>query len=533
LTEENVNATWYSDGSRRFLPTLTIDLTTNAVGEEYPVTFHRLIFGICLVYFAVLSAAQAEVFYVNSRSGQDSNAGTSPDTPRASLQAINERVFKPGDRILLAARSQFTGRLEPKGCGTAAAPICLSRYGEGPNPAIHGAGKAQYTLLLHNVEYWEVRDLEITNRGAHARGGRRGVIISAEDFGDCHHIVLEGLEIHDVNGSLRKRDGGGGSAILWTNGGEVTKTRFIDLRILNCHIHDCARNAINSRGYSRRNAWHPSLQVVIRGNLIENVPGDGIVPIATEGALVEYNVIRKGVDSLPAGDAAAGIWPWSSDHTLIQFNEVSDHRAKWDGQGFDADFNCVGTTIQYNYSHDNWGGFLLICNQGQSYGSPLNLGTKDTVVRYNLSVNDGLRPYQARNKRFFSPIFHISGPTENTRIDHNIIIMPPKPNPQIENTVVEASQWGGPFPKSTYFTENVVRNPNGSAMNWGKSAEVMEDKNDNGRDFPFEERNPLKILSHFENHPLFRHDAGFRIMRDFIRHRLRYPDPRFAQGDAR
>ena len=28
--------------------------------------------------------------------------------------------------------------------------------------------------------------------------------------------------------------------------------------------------------------------------------------------------------------------------------------------------NCNNTIIQYNYSHDNEGGFLLICNTGET-----------------------------------------------------------------------------------------------------------------------------------------------------------------------
>ena len=482
----------------------------------------------CLSFLCWFNLTMADVYYVDAKSGLDSNSGTSPEKAWASLEKINEQAFKPGDKILLAAGSRFTGQLEPKGSGTASAPIRLNRYGEGPNPAIDGKGEKLHTLLLHNVEYWEVRNLEITNKGKEIEERRRGVIISARDFGDCHHIVLESLEIHDVNGSLVKKEGGG-SGILWTNGGRKVKTRFIDLQILNCYIHHCQRNAINSRGNIRRNAWHPSLGVVIRGNLIENVPGDCIVPIGTEGAPVEYNVIRKGVDSMSFEEAAAGIWPWSSDNTLIQFNEVSDHRAKWDGQGLDADFNCIGTTIQYNYSYDNWGGFVLVCNNGEIYGSPTNIGTKDSVIRYNLSVNDGLRAYKTRNDRFFSPIFHVSGPVENTRIDHNIIIMPPKPNAKIENVLYETGDWGNSSPKNTQFTENIVRNPSVPKMNWGESEGVVEKQNDIGRDFPFDERNPMKILSHFENHPTFKGQKDFKILRDFIEYRLQNPDPRFAK----
>lgn len=490
----------------------------------------RLLITVCIACFAGLNNTWAEVYYVDSASGLDSHAGTSPEKAWVSLEKINQQVFKPGDQILLAAGSQFKGQLEPKGSGTASAPIRLDRYGKGSNPAIHGEGKALYTLLLYNVEYWEVRNLEITNLGEEPEDKRRGVIVQAYNFGDCHGIVLEGLEIHDVNGSLTKKTGGG-SGILWINRGGKIKTRFIDLKILNNYIHHCQRNAINSKGNISREAWHPSLGVVIRGNLIEDVPGDGIVPTGTEGVLIEYNVIRKGVDSMEFAEAAAGIWPWSSDNTLIQFNEVSDHRAKWDGQGLDADFNCIGTTIQFNYSYDNWGGFLLVCNNGEKYGSPINIGTKDTTIRYNLSINDGLRTYAARNKRFFSPIFHVTGPVENTRIDHNIIIMPPKPNADIEHALFEIGDWGEGTPKNTQFFKNIVRSPINPEIVDEKSVGVIMGENDIGQDFPFDERNPAKVLSRFENHPHFQGEGNFQILRDFVAYRLHNPDPRFGQPD--
>ena len=351
--------------------------TTISFQNIFCMTLYKHIFTLVLtICFQTLFATD---YYVNSEIGNDRNNGKSPILAWKSLWKVNQQVFKPGDKILFAAGTSYEGRLVPKGSGNKRKPIHINRYGSGANPAIHGNGKNESTVLLYNVAYWEIRNLEITNHGKERKARRRGVVIRAEDFGDCNHIVLEGLEIHHVNGVLEKKKGGG-SAILWENKGRKVKTRFIDLQILNNYIHHCDRNAINSRGNAKRTEWHPSLGVVIRGNLIENVPGDGIVPIGCDGAIIEYNVIRKGLDTMPMGDAAAGIWPWSSDNTLIQFNEVGDHRAKWDGQSYDADFNCIGSTFQYNYSYDNWGGFMLICNNGDNFGQPINIGTKTAFL---------------------------------------------------------------------------------------------------------------------------------------------------------
>lgn len=468
----------------------------------------------------------ANTYYVNAITGNDKNNGKSEHGAWKTLWKVNKHVFKPGDKILFAAGTSYEGQLVPRGSGKKRNVIKIDRYGNGVNPAIHGNGWKTYTLLLHNVEYWEVRNLEITNQGIERKARRRGVIIRAEDFGDCNHIVLEGLEIHNVNGVLEKKNGGG-SAILWENKGEKVKTRFVDLQILNNYIHHCDRNAMNSRGYAKRTNWHPSLGVVIRGNLIENVPGDGIVPIGCDGALIEYNVIRKGLDIMAVGDAAAGIWPWSSDNTLIQFNEVSDHRAKWDGQSYDADFNCIGSTFQYNYSFDNWGGFMLICNNGDKLGQPINIGTKDTKIQYNLSVNDGLRPYKAHNKRFFSPIFHITGPVENTSIQHNIIIIPKKPVADIENTLLEFGDWGKSYPHKTNFSNNIIRNQVNTLNIMRETTQFSESGNNKQIDFDYKERNPIKILDKLKNHSSIKVNKDFEILYDFIQFRMKNQDPRF------
>ncbi len=92
-----------------------------------------------------------------------------------------------------------------------------------------------------------------------------------------------------------------------------------------------------------------------------------------------------------AEDYAAGIWPWSCDNTVIQFNEVSGMKGTKDGQAFDSDYNCRNTLFQYNYSHDNDGGFMLVCSPRVRPG---NIGCVDTVIRYNISQNDGARLFQ-------------------------------------------------------------------------------------------------------------------------------------------
>jgi hypothetical protein len=253
--------------------------------------------------------------------------------------------------------------------------------------------------------------------------------------------------------------------------------------------------------------------VIIRNNVLEDIPGDGIVPIGCDGAIIENNVLRDFPDILSHEEAAAGIWPWSSDNTLIQYNEVSGHKAKWDGQGFDSDYNCNGTVIQYNYSHDNYGGFLLICNNGFTYNQPGNMGTKNTIIRHNISINDGIRPYPTKREGPFSPIFHITGPVENTTIKNNTIILPKE---TLDNTILKMDNWGNLWPKETFFENNIFYSEGPSRFVFGEDLKTQFNNNVYYGDIENLPTDPRAIF----NKPNFINEDdrgnGFEVIKNFM-----------------
>jgi hypothetical protein len=349
-------------------------------------------------------------YYIDSAHGDDQHDGTTPEKAWKTLDRVNGILFEAGDRILLKAGSVFSGQLAPWGSGKESAPIIIDRYGEGELPRINAGGRHHEALLLENQEYWEVSNLDLTNQGWSRRGYRYGVRVAAWDFGSMRHIQLKQLFIHDVNGLLRKgRSEGHG--ILWENGGKKTRSRFDGLLIEQCHLLRTDRNGVcGSSAHSDRSDWFPSLNVVIRNNLLEDIGGDGIKPFGCDGVLVERNRLEGG--SRRAWDYSAGMWPWSCDNSIFQFNEVSGVKGTRDGQAFDSDGNCQGTVFQYNYSHDNDGGFLMICDDGD-WKEPYSVGNRKTIVRYNISQNDAART------------FHLTGPVRDARIYNNTIFIGP------------------------------------------------------------------------------------------------------------
>jgi len=392
-----------------------------------------------LLLFLGVLACQAATYYVDSANGADSNPGTSKSAPWKSLDKVNSRQFEPGDHILLSAGSAWRGTLAPKAGGSETEPLVIGRYGSGPRPHIDGAGEVEDAVRLYNVQFIEVRDIEVTNHGPKP-AIRRGVHIFLDNFGAARHIVVSGLYIHDVNGSNQRKDNGG---IIFRTNGNRTPSRFDGLTLERNIVWKVDRSAIAAQSYhSGRQRWFPSLNVVIRDNFVDDIGGDGIVPWATESVLVEHNIARN--CNRRAGSFNAGIWPWSTDNSLFQLNEASLTRTTKDGEGFDSDYNSQNTLFQYNYSHDNEGGFMLICTPVQRNPRD-NLGNTGTVIRYNISRNDRSRT------------FHLSG-ADNTTVTHNAIYV----GPDLDVQLLLFSNWNGwstgaVFRENSFFVQGTAR----------------------------------------------------------------------------
>jgi hypothetical protein len=369
---------------------------------------------------------------VDAVRGKDANTGTGPETAWKSLDKVNTTTFRAGDIILLKAGSSWNGQLWPKGSGVSGRPIRVGKYGEGVKPTIHGDGLVEDAVLLKNQEYWEIEDLEVTNSGKTA-ATRRGVHLALENFGEAHHIVVRGMTIHDVSGRDDRKDNGG---LTYTCLSKNKLSRFVDLIIADNEIYHTDRDGIS--GWSEpwmRSSWYPSLGVIVRGNHLRDIGGDGVMIVETDGALLEKNVVAYANQRSDGYNVA--LWTWSADNSIIQYNEAYGTKGQRDGEGFDSDWNSRNTVIQYNYSHDNEGGFVLICNEGGLKSSD-SVGNTGTIVRYNISENDGHRGIT------------ISGPVQDTLIYNNTIYI----GSWQKSDVVLFTDWAG-WPSRTSFLNNV------------------------------------------------------------------------------
>ncbi len=386
----------------------------------------KVLLSVCSLWFCSHCWSFAGQFYVDSEAGNNSNAGTSASKPWRSLEKVNASTFKPGDKVRFRAGSSWSSQLIITSRGDVDKPVVFESYGRGPRPRIDAAGRFEDALILSNAQNVVFKDFEITNKGTVGSGTntppRRGVHILADNAGTLTNIVVSDLFIHDVNGTQRIKHNGG---IIFTTRGERVASRFDGLRIERNIIWRVDRSGIVAQSYhARRNRWFPSLHVVIRDNWLGDVGGDGITPWATDGCLVEHNIVQGANER--AGTYNAGIWPWSTDNTLMRLNRASGVKTLLDGQGFDSDFNSRNTVLEYNLSHDNQGGFLLICTPGNRKPEE-NCGNPGTVVRHNISRHDQTRA------------IHVAGAPEQTRVYENAIYVAP----QTEVQLLLLSDWSG------------------------------------------------------------------------------------------
>ena len=171
----------------------------NSIGETVKLQKRLNVNVILWVVIALINSfsvtTQATIHYIDSVTGNDDNTGASRGKAWASLDKVNSVTFKPGDRISFKAGTVYTGQLKPKGSGKDGKPIIIDMYGVGSKPRIDGKGLYLDTVLLQNVEYWEVSNLEITNLAPERKEWQTGVRVWANNFGTMHHIQLKNIKL--------------------------------------------------------------------------------------------------------------------------------------------------------------------------------------------------------------------------------------------------------------------------------------------------------------------------------------------------
>lgn len=353
-------------------------------------------------------------FYISS-SGSDEASGRSPRSAWKSIEKVNSMDFSPGDEILFEGGEVFEGSLkfDIHDSGNRDEPVSVSSYGKGRATI---RSDREHGLYAHNTSGFVVKDLIFSGPGAHVDQQVNGIYF----YTDMDTVKPEFIRIDHVEVSGYRWDG------IRIYGEKNGSSGFRDIRITHAEVHDNGDKGISVGGPQPPGDWgHKNVYIGycrvfnIRGiSGKKGHSGNGIIVSSVDTALIEYSTAFNNGEFSddPETGGPIGIWYWDTRNGIIQhcesFRNKTGNRA--DGGGFDLDGGCVNCIMQYNYSHDN---------HGAGYGIYQYRNAREfvnNVVRYNISVNDGLNNHHGGINLWST---NSSGGMRNTQIYHNTIIV--------------------------------------------------------------------------------------------------------------
>lgn len=331
-----------------------------------------------LVIFCLMSTIAHGITYYISPLGNDAYSGTSPSAPWKTISKVNSKDFR-SDTILFKAGSTFYGKLyfTSTDIGTSLKPIVIGSYGTGKGIINSGTS---YGIYIYNAAGFLIKDLIFTgvNRLTNTESGIS--IYMDKAYTKLPYLKIDNVEVY----GYRKA---GISIGSWTTAGG-----FKDITITRSSLHDNGIAGVETyamQAYTHRNLYLGYNKVYNNSGIsgYTAVSGSGIVLGDVDVALVEYcTVYNNGwLHNYAYTGGPVGIWAYRSDSVTYQFNESHHNKTgtNKDGAGFNFDGGCTNSVMQYNYSHDNYGGGFIIVGFS---GAPV---MKNIIVRYNISENDG------------------------------------------------------------------------------------------------------------------------------------------------
>lgn len=389
---------------------------------------------------------QSATFYV-SNNGDDSKAGTSPETAWKSLDKVNSQHFIAGDKILFECGGEWKNQtLLPQGSGDENSKITIGSYGSGNLPKISTNGKMKDALYLCNQQYWDISNLDISNtvegfamtsngqipegnvskrneENGRLLGEYRGIHIAGRDVATLKGFHIHDLKVHDVTGVVSwigdtgLRDAGiynnagldnskrtGGILIECLSPTANQATQFSDIVIEKNSFINNSFGAVsikqwNGSGnqYGKNPGWANRSQAggapdyadsnwKPHSNIViqDNYINQGASAYACNGIYLTSSKDSVIQRNLLEHIGTCGIELYFTDNVAVQYNEISDVVKKGGG----ADDNAIdpdwrATNALIQYN------YIHDCGEGLLLcGVQYNSG----VIRYNL-VQDCGRSY--------------------------------------------------------------------------------------------------------------------------------------------
>ncbi|MBQ7303143.1 MAG: hypothetical protein IJW89_06135 [Clostridia bacterium] len=360
-----------------------------------------------------LEGRVSQTFYVDNKKGNDNNDGTSEAKAWKSLEKVNSRYYQPGDSILFKSGDTFDGTLDIKGYGTAKDRLTIGTYGGTKKAKINARGAVEKSVTVA-ADYFTLENLEITGPGA-----LTGLQIGTAHGGANKGIIVQNCYVHDIN--TNDKEFAYSNAGINLNATGTEPTWFDGAVVRNNVVENVARVGIYLTGawgdrpgaswgasgdlYKNDNdGWWPNANCSISGNTILDAHGDAILVIGAKDVTIEKNFVNNAfcvpvskfnyIEEKGWNIASAAVWVANTNNAVMQYNDVGYTHLEGafaDGEAFDIDGANKETYVQYNYSHDNMGGFLLMCEFEEALKYT---ASSFHHIRFNLSVNDATKAGQ-------------------------------------------------------------------------------------------------------------------------------------------
>lgn len=289
-----------------------------------------------ILLFINIQSGFSVTYYINSRYGDDANTGTNKDKAWKTLLNPGLKTFLPGDSILFAKGSSYTGGFIFRSSGTAEKKIVFSTYSLDANIVLN-TPRTQLTPLF--LKYGAGNAPAFTNPDWKVLNGN---IFRIEGS----HIIIDGLYFHDntnppesdhKNKNVQKL--GAIYLDLGTHHNVIKNCEFVQTPVgikVKGTNNLITRNYLHDATEMMAYSWGPIAIMIVKGN-----------------NEISYNKIEN------YGSFGG---PYGSDGGVIELD------------GVDADFKANNINIHHNTSVNNHG-FLEIAARN----------VDSITVAYNLS----------------------------------------------------------------------------------------------------------------------------------------------------
>lgn len=359
--------------------------------------------------------------YFVANAGNDSNNGTSTGTPWQTIGKVNSGSYNPGDQIKFNGGDNFTDVcLNPNPSNVTATsklntPVTFTSYGTG-NATITSNCVGDY----HGAVLMEANAItlkQITLRPGAGNQPRGGVFIFNTSLVPIGGITVDTVDVGGFTFFATSGSTNYGAEVFISGFPGNSPCALDGVTVKNSTLHGLSgASSPDENGISGNGSGRNICNVVYEGNTVFNIGangttiapgsfGSGILAIEITNGTVQHNLVHDVGGNTTTCGGPVGIWGDDVENLVIQYNE--DYHVQpvsfttgcdWDG--YDLDGEVHDSTVQYNYSHDNYGpGYIAFIaeNGSETWGNntfrynisehDVAAGTDTTVGAFNLSGN--------------------------------------------------------------------------------------------------------------------------------------------------